>query len=233
MSNLLKNENIEISGTPYETIRVKRINRKSSIPDAESKAKTILDKATEAAEEINRNAVLAAKKEFEIASERGFAEGFNKGQEQATEKYNAGLEEIKRIISELEANKISFLTENRSNIIELAFKVAEKVVNRKLTEDQGLFLDIYEKAVKDIVAQKWVRLSVSDSDAVFATSHSDQLLGMVSGAERINIKVLDNAPKGSCIVETAEKIVDSGIDTQLSFLKKAANRLLQEEQEIV
>jgi len=225
LSNLLKNENIEISGTPYETIRVKRINRKSSIPDAESKAKTILDKATEAAEEINRNAVLA--------SERGFAEGFNKGQEQATEKYNAGLEEIKRIISELEANKISFLTENRSNIIELAFKVAEKVVNRKLTEDQGLFLDIYEKAVKDIVAQKWVRLSVSDSDAVFATSHSDQLLGMVSGAERINIKVLDNAPKGSCIVETAEKIVDSGIDTQLSFLKKAANRLLQEEQEIV
>ncbi|HBR32909.1 MAG TPA: hypothetical protein DD733_12600 [Clostridiales bacterium] len=82
-----------------------------------------------------------------------------------------------------------------------------------------MFLDIYEKAVKDIVAQKWVRLSVSDSDAVFATSHSDQLLGMVSGAERINIKVLDNAPKGSCIVETAEKIVDSGIDTQLSFLK--------------
>jgi flagellar biosynthesis/type III secretory pathway protein FliH len=44
---------------------------------------------------------------------------------------------------------------------------------------------------------------------------------MVDGAERIELEVLDDAPSGTCIVETSDKIVDAGIHTQIGMLRDA------------
>ena len=73
--------------------------------------------------------------------------------------------------------------------------------------------------MKDLTAQRWIKLTVGKHDFEIASANSKYLVGLVSGADRIEIVVLDDAPVGTCIVETSEKIVDASILTQLQVLK--------------
>lgn len=124
-------------------------------------------------------------------------------------------------MQQIDGEREKIMADAQSDTIDLAFAIAEKVLGQKIISDKNTFFKIYEKAVKDIKAQKWVKLSVSKHEVEFATQHSDYLLSVVEGAERIEIEVLEDAPAGTCIVETSEKIVDASIKTQIGLLRDA------------
>lgn len=234
LSNLLKFENIETSQIPYDINKTKKtdsrgkraasirtIKSDNPVLSAREEAKRILEEADELAAEMVQNAETTARREHEEARVKGFAEGLKSGKAEVKKENSIVLEEIKQIYATIEEHKNRLLKDNKQSIIELAYKIADKVVNQKLSDDETLFLKIYEKAAKDLVAQKWVKLSVSECDVKIATTNSEMLLKMVSGAERLEIEVLEDVPRGTCIVETSEKIVDASVNTQLCVLSKA------------
>lgn len=234
LSNLLKYENIETSQIPFDFLKVKKEesgkNRalysqsnksKDALVNAKTDAERIITEANLLADEMKKNAEIAAKREYEEAKTKGFAEGQRIGKAEAVKENSAVFADIKQLFDNLEEHKNQLLNGNKKSVIELAYKIAEKVIRQKLSDNEDLFLKIYEKAVKDLVAQKWVKMSVSNADVQIATSNSEILLNMVSGAERLEIEVLDDAPRGTCIVETSEKLVDASVSTQLNVLRKA------------
>ena len=66
---------------------------------------------------------------------------------------------------------------------------------------------------------KWLKLTIDKSNVNFVTSNSDYLLGMVRGADRIEVEVLESALPGTCIVETNERVVDSSVYTQIKLIE--------------
>jgi len=238
LSNLLKYENVETSRIPYNFIRIKEqevietkhsnqtvnIEELINVKNSKNEAKKIIYDANSYAALIKNNAEKQAECDCEKAKAIGYAAGFKSATIEAEKKNLLELEEIKQVLKNLDEQKSKFIAENKQNTIDLAFKVAEKAINQRLSSDDGLFLKIYEKAVKDLTAQKWLKLSISKSEVQIVTTNSEYLLSMVSGAERLEIEVLEKAPKGTCIVETTEKIVDASINTQLEVLHKVMSK---------
>ena len=219
LSKLLKRNTVCIDDNPFiyiENNRQEAKPQKQQVqPEALEKAECIIAKAEKKAEEIVRKAFADA---AEIEKE-GYIKGYNKGQQTAEKENIVELERIKALITKLDDDAEKFLAQAKQSVVELAITIAEKVVSQKLLSDKNIFLKLYENAVKDLTAQRWIKLTVGKHDFEIASANSKYLVGLVSGADRIEIVVLDDAPVGTCIVETSEKIVDASILTQLQVLK--------------
>ena len=229
MSNLLKHSSVNIEtchiiyNNPASNSNANgnKIKKTNTISDAKEEADRIIENAQNYAAKVKSYAERKAEADYEEAKNTGFKVGYEEATELVESKNLAVAHEIENLLVELDANKEQLIDENKQNVIELAFKIAERVINQKLTSDKELFFKIYEKAVKDLVAQKWLKLTISKNEVQLVTSNSDYLLSMVSGAERLEVEVLDDAQKGTCIVETSEKIVDESIITQLDKLRNS------------
>ncbi|MGI6203437.1 MAG: FliH/SctL family protein [Eubacteriales bacterium] len=192
-----------------------------TVREAKLAAQAIVENAQVEAEDIVRRAKDDAAQILVEARMSGYKEGLEQGRVKAQLEVKQALAEVKALLERLDAEKDNLIAQTQNDIIELAFMIAEKVMNQKLSSDMDSFIKLYEKAVKDLKAQKWVKLTVSKQDVEFVTENSDLLLSMVDGAERIELEVLDDAPSGTCIVETSDKIVDAGIHTQIGMLRDA------------
>lgn len=196
---------------------------------AEAKAQNIIKNAKIDAENIMRQSLEEAqasiadakKAGYDAGYETGYNEGFEKACSDVQTQNEKVLNEIMAIMDRLDEEKDRLFAENKKDIIELSFKIAEKVINQKLTTDEQSFLKIFENAAKDLTAQKWVKISVSNQQVEFVTKNSDYLLSVIGGAERLEVEVLDNAPAGECIIETSDKIVDASVSTQIDLLRAA------------
>lgn len=196
---------------------------KMNVEKARAMAQRIIENAKAEAENIKQRARDEAAAVLDEAKAAGYEDGLEQGRLKAQLDNQQALNEIKSVMERLEKEKDRLFAENKVDAIELAFTIAEKVMNQKLGMDEKSFLKIYDKAVKDLSAQKWVKLSVSGQEEEFVTKNSEYLRSMVDGAERLELEILDDAPAGTCIVETNEKIVDASIQTQLSLLRDAVH----------
>ena len=231
LSKLLKRNTIHYDDTPFVFVdnhqkspKKHDVDKKEQLEIQQKeqekmleKAESIIAKAEMKADEIIKQALADA---AEIEKE-GFVKGYNKGLIAAEKENEAELEHLKALICKLDDDTERFFEQAKQSVTELAMTIAEKVVSQKLSSDEAIFLKLYENAVKDLNAQKWIKLTVGKNEFEIATANSEYLIGLVSGAERIDVVVLDDAPAGTCIVETSEKIVDASILTQLQVLKNA------------
>jgi flagellar assembly protein FliH len=189
----------------------------------------ITDAAKSEAESIIKAAKEKSGEIFASAKEKGYSEGYGNAEREARQdikhEFESALEEIQNFAKSLDGYRDEFIAQNESDIINLALSVAEKVIGQRLSRDDSAFLALFEKAVKDLTARKWLSLSVSGHSLDFVTSNSDYLLKMVEGAERLEVSVIEGAPNGTLIVETADKIVDASVETQIGLIKKEVLKL--------
>ncbi|MCX7614252.1 MAG: FliH/SctL family protein [Clostridiales bacterium] len=227
-----KEESLPDERISITTINTQEINLVSENPEQEilidkarQEADQILQKAKEEAEKIlkeaKKEAEKEAKKEFENAKLDGYEEGLKLGQDFAQEENRSILREIKEFFNTLEEQKSSVLESFEGNIKDLALGVAKKIIQTELDTKSDTFLILYKNAVQEMRDQDWIKLTVANSDTEFATSNSELLLSMVKGAKHIEISTLNIAPKGTCIVETEQGIVDASVYTQLEQLREA------------
>jgi len=233
LSNVFKvsEVNVEAASVKYSAPKkekgaaaVKVVSSPSSgdiINEAKLAARAIIESAQAEADDIKRRVKEEAAALLAESRMNGYKEGLEQGRIKGQLEVKKALDELRSLIQQIESDKEKLLAESKNDAVELAFIIAEKVLGQKVLADKNTFFKLYEKAVKDIKAQKWVKLSVSKHEVEFATQHSDYLLSVVEGAERIEIEVLEDAPPGTCIVETSEKIVDTGIHTQIGMLRDA------------
>ncbi|HAN20859.1 MAG: hypothetical protein A2Y15_04740 [Clostridiales bacterium GWF2_36_10] len=226
MSNLLKYENINVESSQILFNNLNPDSNKSTriLSDpirAKEEAKKIIDEANKYSIKIKDNAQLNAERVYEEAKAAGYEAGIEIAMDEIERKNQNTLNEIKQILKKLDEQKSKLIEDNKQNAIDLAFKVAEKIISQKVEANDSIILQFFQKAVKDLVAQKWLKVSIAEYDVEVITSNSKYLLNMVGGAERLEIEVLENAPRGTCIVETTEKIADASVNTQLETLYKS------------
>lgn len=188
---------------------------------AEEEAQKIIEKAQQYAEKVRKFSEKQANSDYEVAKSKGYEAGYEEGLEFCEKKFTDLLSELRRVIDDLDRARDEIIAKNESKIIDVAICMAEKIVNKELQEDKEIFLNLYKKSVRGLVANKWVKLTVSQYEANFATAHSDELLRMVSGAEHIDIVVSEEAECGTCIIETSETIINGSANQQFQVMSKA------------
>jgi flagellar assembly protein FliH len=155
--------------------------------------------------------------------EDGYAAGCEEGKRQALKENTTVIDELLKLLHGLEEQKLAIYNSENSEARSFALSVARKVIDEKLTSDDIIFLNIYKKAVQELIAteQKTAKLIISDHEYSFVTSNMDYLLSLSKGLKHIEVVVSKDAAEGTCIIETDTSIIDASVDTQFKILLKA------------
>lgn len=188
-------------------------------------ANKIIEDAKKEAQNIRLLTIADMKNELEIAQNNGYLKGLQLGKEEALAENQKVLSELKSLLNTLDIQKNIILTRYEDQIKDLAISIAKKIINIELEADDSAFINIYKSSVKDFNNVEWLKISVSEYEIEFATTNADLLMSMVKGAKYIDIIKLDGAPRGTCIVETSQGIVNSSIEIQLNRIVEAFSNI--------
>lgn len=220
--NLIENPLLtELEEVPAAPESSDKQEEKDLMAQANEDAQKIILNAQYFSQKIKEFTIKKAKDECDKAEKQGYSKGFEAGKQAALFEARQQLQELTQLINSVEKQKQQIFAEYEEQVQKLALSISEKVIRQRVEADDGIFLSVYKAAVENLKAAEWVKVIVSGADVEFATQNAELLKSLVKGAAHLEIVSLPDAPKGTCIVETAGGVVDAGVETQIARLSKA------------
>ena len=163
---------------------------------------------------------------FKKQLEDYYALGYREAQEKTrrdvereyTDKLVRKYEEVFKILQQFDESFIDYEKAFEKLVIETAFEVAKKVVQREISNDTIINENV-RIAINKIMGANEVRLKLNPSDIDEMTEASKNL---IHGSSFNKIKIEPDAriEQGGCLIETEIGSVDARISTQLSEMQK-------------
>ncbi len=148
--------------------------------------------------------------------QQAMEEGYGAALQEKRAEISGCIARVEALMIQLQQSLDDFLEQYRQDVGRLSLDIAGKVLDRRLEEDDFLLRDLVRRAVSAIKKADWIKVEISD-----------QLPGLI---EQLR-KELDRAdsrvdvegrpvPRGHCVVQTPEGIVDASVATQLENLRE-------------
>ncbi|HEY7162527.1 MAG TPA: type III secretion system stator protein SctL [Acidobacteriota bacterium] len=188
-----------------DTLEQKHGLIKGDVYSAGNKAREILQKAQGEAEEIIRRAIEQGEKE----KKDGFQEGYQEGLAQVTE-----------LLAKARVEYDVIMRNASKDMLELAFKISEKIIGKQLEIDKSTIMDIVAQALQTVRQSKQITIRVNPEDGKALKADKDALIEMLGHGRVIDIMDDKKVEKGGCIIESEVGTVDAQLHKQLERLKK-------------
>ena len=113
-----------------------------------------------------------------------------------------------------------FLKNGNRDLMDLAFKIAEKIIGKQLEIDPDTIISIVKQAMQTVRQTKQLTIRVHPDDAKRLKANEEELQEAL-GRQRILDVVEDKKVQpGGCIIESEIGTVEAQLTTQLERLKK-------------
>lgn len=178
---------------------------KGDIYSASSRAREMLQKAQQDAEEIVRRAVEQRDKEKQ--------DGYNAG-------YQEGLAQVTELLVKARTEYDAALKNASKDMLNLAFKIAEKIIGKSLELDRNLIMDIVAQALQTVRQSRRITIHVNPEDAKTLKAGKEVLAETLGQGRMIDIAEDKKVERGGCIIESEIGKVEAQLQTQLERLKK-------------
>jgi type III secretion protein L len=172
--------------------------------EAHTAAKQIVADAKKQAEEIVAEANREKDKVFAKAAEDARADVMSKASE-----------EIAR--AKMQAGQI--LADSEKDIIELALKIAAKIVGRDLEREPELITEICATATEHARAAKAMILRVNPKDGALLREKRPKLMEQIGRTLELAIRDDADIEQGGCIIQTEFGTIDAQLKTQFDMLR--------------
>lgn len=203
------------------------INRMPS--KAEQQATALIQEAKNEAAKIIETTKTEAKKLEQSASDMGYETGYEAGHRQGLEK---GLEQFKQttkrsienlatIVEEVILQREKLIKNSETEIIEMAFAIAAKIIDAEITEDRDIVTRNARKALEKVVSDTRIKLKTAPQDFEIIKENIDLLAGKTGVSCSIDLIADGNITPGGCLIETDSGRIDVQIGAQLGELKKS------------
>ncbi|MAO22183.1 MAG: hypothetical protein CMJ35_12870 [Phycisphaerae bacterium] len=200
--------------------------------DLEKRGNSLVDAANAKATQIIEDALKERDRLISTASEEGHEQGLAQGLEQGLEKGRAeGLEEAREAhrqkleqletiwgdqLAHFEQQRDSMLEAARVQVVELAAKIAQRVVRRVVELDPGVVTRELESVLSTITEPTRLVISVHPDDAVMVKEELPHLIERFASCEHAQIVTDPALPRGSCIARTpGGGVVDASLNGQI------------------
>lgn len=223
----------EIPAAKESSLQISEEEAKRIIEEAESQAASIIREAMETAERVKKDAFVEAGAAASEAQTTGYNEGYEKGmlegrehavneaKAELDEKNRSLLEEISRAIAELDRQKIDYIRMYNEEMKDLVIAIAEKVINVSLKSSSEIIRRMILNAVEHSNEKQWAKVFISESDAnIMVSADSDILDALRKVSTNIKIEVMENGKQGDLLIEYPDQVVDAGVNTQLSNIRR-------------
>lgn len=172
--------------------------------EAHSTAKQIVLDAQKKAEEIKAEARAYRDEVFAKAKEEAQADVQARAAEElAKAKMQAG----------------TILADAEKDILDLALKIAAKVIGRDLEREPDVLAEIVATATEAARSSKSMILRVNPDDGRLLREKRPRLMELVGRAVDISIRDDADVEKGGCVIQTEFGVIDGQLRTQFEMLR--------------
>ncbi len=104
--------------------------------------------------------------------------------------------------------------------VDLAFRIARRVLRREAAADPGSVLPVVRELLQRTAAASQILVRLSPADHGWLLAHMDEL-PEAGGMEGLRLRVDSSIEPGGCVVETEAGSLDARIDAQLERIEEA------------
>lgn len=196
------------------------------MPPSSRQLPSLCDKGEDQSVHLNQAAPQLSQEEIEeqliewkeLARQQGKQEGYlaglQAGKQEARDELHGLISEAKNLLQMVMDKRENFMAAAEQELVELAVKIAGRVIEREVALDQGLILRTVRKALRYINQREGVTLRVCPLDVPQLTEANLVDLGIT------NFKLVEDPglKPGDCIIDCQEGRVDAALSSQLAAL---------------
>ncbi|RPF55996.1 flagellar assembly protein FliH [Aquisalibacillus elongatus] len=159
------------------------------------------------------------------AREEGYKVGYDQGQKEAEQSYEHLIESAQQLVAQMQSDYREKLSQAEQDILEIAIKSSEKILNKTIFEQPEAFIHIVKQTLEEVIDQPEVTIRVNPNEYGLLTDYREDLEATFPNKTQITIYPDTKITTHSCVVESPYGIIDSSIDTQLHELKQCLGEL--------
>ncbi len=179
------------------------------IEAAREEAERILEAANEEAESIKA-----------AARDRGYAEGYEKGNSEGIRIVSEKERELKEREDRLQEEYEKKLEEMEPLLVDTITDIFEHIFHVSLSSNREIMLNLLHDTVRNIEGGKNFIIHVSKADYEYINDRKDQLTEGLGSTDTIEVIEDLTLRQSECFIESEGGIYDCGIGTELELLKK-------------
>ena len=180
-------------------------------------AREIVERAKRRADEIAKEAY-----------QKGFEQGEGAGFEIGNKKAGAVAEGFVSVLDEVRAVRQEILRQSEQNLVGLAVKLAERIVCRKISTEEGIVVDVAREVLTEISGSDRIEILLHPKDYEFLEESRDDFMERVEGITAIELKRDGAVTRGGCIINTALGRLDARIEKKMERLFQAVTEKMDE-----
>lgn len=193
---------------------------------ARDQADRMVQEAEQRAHELVEGAEAKGREQgYAAGYEQGLAEGRSQGHAEALEQRKAQLEQFEanwsQALSQWDQQRQAQELEARRGVVELALKVAEKLVHRVVEVDETVVADQLAGALSHVLRALDVSVRVHPEDRPVLEEALPKLTSELSHINHIELIDDETLDRGGCAISFGQGEVDASLETQLQRIVRA------------
>lgn len=178
---------------------------KKELFEASQEARNVVDAARREAEQI----VAKAEQERTTSVEAGLQLG-----------YEEGLKSWNRLLADAWQARENLKTDWERSLLQLAVRVAEKIIGEQLRLHPDAIVPIVREALKSLGQERQLTLLIHPDHRETVQANLDRLQALVGSSRQIHLVVNPDIAPGGCVVESELGVIDAKLETQLKCLEE-------------
>ena len=226
--HIVSEDEEETALEPHEQFNLEEV-----LDDAKRQADEIINSAQDEHDRVVKDAYDNAMEIMENSKSEGFSKGYKEGYDQGYQKGYGASEVLIDEANELKHNATlhyeQIIQNSEGQLMDLVMEITQKVLEKEIDDDDEIIFNLVKKGLSRLTQTEILKIRVSDADYINLVSMKKRILPLLDKVGDVQIVQDDNMNKGDCIMETDSGNIDSGIQTQLDYIKTAFEALLQSE----
>ncbi len=194
----------------------KKDNEKIAL-DAKAAADNMLEEANAKAMEI----VGSAQTDYENEMAKAREQGYNEGMDVAKEEFLKMMTKLKNVIDGITEMQKHILNSAQEEIADIAVSVVRKIMSMDISRSNEVLMSMIIEQMHSFKNYQKVRIYLSGYD-IQTDVLADALIEnkLLESRDCLTIQNIDEAPEGTCIIETETQMEDISVSEQLENLIK-------------
>ncbi|UNC91745.1 FliH/SctL family protein [Candidatus Contubernalis alkaliaceticus] len=206
---------------PVEPSGQEKDEGENGAPSPDNMSFQLLEEARQEVKAIINKAESEAKSLQEAAYKKGLETGQAEGMAAVQRKEEKILKDARDVLTQTVKLREMVLQAAESQVVELALKIAEALIHKKLETEKNFVVDIVAEALALVVGEESIMVKVNPNDLKTCSKYKDFFQDIISEGAKFKLLQDENVPQGSCRVFTQDSLVESFLDERFKALKEA------------
>lgn len=153
---------------------------------------------------------------YRQAYDLGLIEGEKKAFNEARAQLEARLAQLDELLAQLDTMKIQVLQQNEIHLVNLAFRIAEKIALHEIAVNKEPLGQFIKEVVEGLAAEDRVNIHVAQDDFQFIEDLRKRFEKQITQFEKVRLIPETEMQVGGCLIETNFGAIDATVEQRVA-----------------